>query len=42
MYIRTPVVRNKLTVYLSPALSVSSVSAEIVTDLLQTECDVSY
>ena len=42
VYIRTPTVRHNLTIYLSPALLVSSVSSEIVTALLHIEHDVSY
>ena len=42
MYIRAPTIRHNLTVYLSPALLVSSVFSEIITALLRIERAVSY
>ena len=42
VYIRTTIVRHNLTIYLSPALLVSSVYSEIVTAFLHIEHDVSY
>ena len=42
VYIRTPTDCNKFTVYLSPALSVSAISIDIITSLLQIERAVSY
>ena len=42
VYIRTPTDRNKFTVYLSLALSISTVSTDIITVFLQIERAVLY
>lgn len=42
VYIITPLVRGKVTVYLTPVLHISSVSSSIVHSLLQLECTVSF
>ena len=42
VYIITPPVRDKVTVYLTPVLHISSVSSSIVHSLLQLECTVSF
>ena len=42
VYIKTPLIRGKVTVYLTPVLKVSSVSSTILQSLLQLERTVSF